>query len=59
MAELKHCPFCGGGAKIVENQFGFVDVSCNKRNCRGYAKFLYYQNKEKAIIAWNRRIDNG
>ena len=46
MAELLPCPFCGGEAKIVENGFGFADVSCKKRGCRGYAKFLHYTNKE-------------
>ena len=53
--ELKPCPFCGGEAKILENGFGFFDVSCKKLSCRGYTKFLHYTNKEKAISKWNTR----
>lgn len=56
MDELKPCPFCGGGAKIVyidmEIPSGYVQ--CKKLCCS--------QNKvrvlEKAIEAWNRRDDN-
>ena len=55
MAELLPCPFCGSEAKIVKNEFGFVDVSCKVRSCRGYVKFLNYTKQEKAIEKWNKR----
>ena len=56
--ELKPCPFCGGEAEIVTNNFCCVSVSCKEEECRGYAKYLHYRNNEKAITAWNRREDN-
>jgi Lar family restriction alleviation protein len=56
--ELKPCPFCGGKAEVVDNEY-FVDVSCAHIHCRGYAASLMYNNKKEAIEAWNRRADNG
>ena len=62
MAELKPCPFCGGEARIVENDplgmgkkefftYGAICPSCGAN---------FWKNTEtEAEEAWNRRADNG
>ncbi len=56
--KLKPCPFCGGEAEIIDNEY-FVDVSCKDHHCRGWADSLSYKSKEQAIKAWNRRVNDG
>lgn len=62
MAELKHCPFCGGKAYISqEDCYGYDDndymVFCD--NCGLQFGFtMQYDTEAEAIEAWNRRIDN-
>ena len=58
MAELKPCPFCGGGAVVIDNGC-FVDVSCKNFHCRGWEDILMFKSKEEAIEAWNRRAEDG
>lgn len=66
MDELKPCPFCGGEASFKKHSFyydkerSFSDntygISCN--NCFAES-YQFYQTKEKAIEAWNRRVEDG
>lgn len=58
--ELKPCPFCGGEACMQEHVFhgytstyGVVCLDC----CAETRQF--YDTKEEAAEAWNRRADNG
>lgn len=65
MAELKHCPFCGGKARLLITQTATNDnpifrewkyeyiVKCNK--CR--ASVGRYQKIETAKKAWDRRAE--
>ena len=64
MAELKPCPFCGGRADVSIDSEPVVDmdgrrwaytVVCNK--CCATSGLIY--RPEKAVEAWNRRVDNG
>ena len=67
MAELKPCPFCGGEAHTaIKHGFGgrMALVICG--NCEASGEAFYAENyfieekaTEKAIEAWNRRVDNG
>ena len=57
MAELKHCPFCGGEAEIIQNDH-FTDISCKDDECRGFTYYLKFKTEEEAIEAWNRRADH-
>lgn len=56
--ERKPCPFCGGKAKVVWMPYigaegiGLV-VECNQ--C--WAQTGYYDTREEAIDAWNRRVE--
>ena len=52
MRELRRCPFCGGEAEI-KNDLGqdSIYVSCKYCHCNS----SLFENKEKAIEAWNRR----
>ena len=66
MSKLKPCPFCGKEAAIEVHGFynrdsrGFTDktygVVCGKCHTSGWQ---FYENKEKAIEAWNRRMNDG
>lgn len=55
MAELKKCPFCGGKAEIrrdSETETFFV-VICT--NCPTTVGRSWFDKKQEAINAWNRR----
>ena len=57
--ELKPCPFCGSEAKLDENANGlgyplFYLVYCP--NCAAVCRM--YEEKDAAIRAWNRRIND-
>ena len=51
--ELKPCPFCGGEATIMGDDYFWA--SC-KYCC---AETLGSEDVQEAIEAWNRRADNG
>ena len=57
--QLKPCPFCGGEAKLYTDPWS--TVMCHK--CKAMsAYFLHkadYCSVDKAIEAWNRRVNNG
>ena len=63
--ELKPCPFCGAGWKIVEHKIEFKRekepiketgwyINCNT-GCN--ARTTNWHTKEQAIQAWNRRTN--
>lgn len=64
MSELKPCPFCGGEAEMhygvisEDNTPHWYDASCKDEKCRGYATVCFSNTKEKAIEAWNRRVND-
>lgn len=51
--ELKHCPFCGGEAKI-KNNYVNKDIYVECRNC--YSRTDGFGLEEYAINQWNRRV---
>lgn len=60
MNELKPCPFCGGEARVIP-QPNYTDNRCKYfvtcTNC-GIETPRTARTGEKAIEAWNRRVDN-
>ena len=67
--DLKPCPFCGGDAEICSHYFEEEDMTLWQVRCkeRPYAvehpcytadSFISFDNKEKAIEAWNRRAND-
>lgn len=52
MTDLKPCPFCGGKAHIIHEGYWIMYEDCQSESG-------YYETKEEAIEAWNRRDDNG
>ena len=58
MAELKPCPFCGGGAKLISRS-GLYYVVCYIKTCHIVPRTNWYKEKNEAIKAWNRRAEDG
>ena len=58
MAELKPCPFCGGGAKLI-SRGGLHYVVCYIKTCHIVPRTNWYKEKNEAIEAWNRRAGDG
>lgn len=65
MDELKPCPFCGGEANFITENFGeYVWVKCSV--C-GVQSSKYFKNaivdgkngEEWAAMTWNRRVSDG
>lgn len=66
--ELKPCPFCGGKAVIVSNTTAYhmftyraICSSCKaqmgyRNHCYDGRGKLFFETKEEAIEAWNRRV---
>lgn len=59
--QLKPCPFCGDEA-ILENcihgtlsNWHFWSVSCTAKSCDIHPCAGYFNSKQEAIEAWNRR----
>ena len=50
--EIKCCPFCGRGGLRVASILGEWHVRCIKCRARGPS----HEDKEQAIVAWNRRV---
>jgi Lar family restriction alleviation protein len=61
MAELKPCPFCGGEAKLLTENFGeYVWAKCEVcgvQTSRYYVRAVVdgKDGEKRAIEAWNRR----
>ena len=60
--ELKPCPFCGGEAEL-NHEFMPIEksyVRCRKCDINGQAfgKAFGYASDDKAIEAWNRRVED-
>lgn len=68
MSELKPCPFCGGEAIIIHSpRTGTVLIRCIScaamlgRITKIVSTFggkVYFEKKQDAIEAWNRRADD-
>ena len=64
--ELKHCPFCGNSARVVQipdgmKHEGFWVVGCyDDFRCLGSLVHMamLFTTKGEAAEAWNRRIEN-
>ena len=59
--ELKPCPFCGAGEMVAkkENEDVYHNGWYYKIICRScYATGGQYPTFERAIEAWNRRVNN-
>ena len=58
MDDLKRCPFCGGEGCIQRHEFiGYTDtfgVVCLDCCCETRQ---FFETKEDAIEAWNRRVE--
>lgn len=75
MIRLKRCPFCGWEAviKAIYKSYGFtIWYQCKNNSCDartvGYCPNISEENhtleniescKNKAVEAWNRRVNNG
>ena len=67
--ELKPCPFCGGEAMLIANpSIGIVYIQCQSctamvgRKRKIISSIIgkeFFENKQEAIEAWNRRADDG
>ena len=62
MIELKHCPFCGEAARLLEYPFGDI-ITCDNVRCpatvsisREHA-FRDHQEQNLLIEAWNTRTE--
>lgn len=60
MNELKPCPFCGGEAYICKENIPYhptsYAVDCGNDRCDVDPSTDFFEDKEKAIEAWNRRV---
>lgn len=62
MEKLKPCPFCGDEAELSTGRFDGKDTSyvmCKKCGSQGefFLVSTKYASAEKAIKAWNRRVE--
>ena len=64
MTEIRPCPFCGGKGKIIHprselDMRGTSAVICEICGAKSedYTISFKYSSDEKAIGAWNRRVD--
>ena len=60
--KIKHCPFCGGKAKLLDwpvenNTHTLYAVVCHNSKCYINPESPYYDTLEEAIEAWNRRVE--
>jgi Lar family restriction alleviation protein len=54
---LKHCPFCGGRAKVVEQGTGISCAWVECGQCGTRTRPLFGENKvDRVVAAWNRRM---
>lgn len=58
--ELKHCQICGRKAKLHILWNGFLRMNVFTVSCESYCTNIgWYTTPEKAIIAWNRKEEQG
>jgi len=59
MAELKKCPYCGGEAKIIEDntivEYPQYQIRCKNVACTIRPKTNWHVDKQEAIKHWNNR----
>ena len=55
MSELKPCPFCGEMPIIHGEESGDYYIECINVGCACLPTSCFYETKEQAIEAWNRR----
>lgn len=62
--KLKPCPFCGGKAKIVEDEWYGSNgrsisytVRCDNISCDMESSTGYVDDEERAIKKWNTRYE--
>lgn len=56
--ELKPCPFCGGEARCEPFVcLGFTSYYVGCKECD--ASTHHFDRKKEAIMAWNRRVNDG
>ena len=59
MEELKHCPFCGSKQVEVRHIKDRWSVGCSTTDCICRLWYMrQYNEKEKAVEAWNRRVSD-
>jgi len=55
--KLKPCPFCGGEAKLVENDYHDYSIGCEiNSGCVAEGNIDYWTSKEEVIRLWNTRV---
>lgn len=54
---LRKCPFCGKTPQVWEYYKGW-SIECTHHECLVQPGTNIYKEKEEAIEAWNRRIEN-
>ena len=57
--KLKPCPFCGGKAKLLKDEFGSTPdwwyAACRNLDCRVHAETTDRPTPQEAAEIWNRR----
>ena len=55
--ELKPCPFCGGEADLINNDYVYEKwfAGCHNGKCPVQPETYIHGTKDEAINAWNRR----
>lgn len=60
MSELKPCPFCGGAAMVIANQYRYGQTSycvkCTDIHCQVTPVTYEHCELKDAIESWNRRV---
>lgn len=58
MTDLKPCPFCGSGTKLVKQIEGRYALARYSVSCNGCGLVAFYEATEaEAIAAWNARAE--
>lgn len=59
MNDLKPCPFCGSEAEIIDYKDEYLEqiVTCRNSFCKVNPNTHFFETREEAIEAWNRRAE--